>query len=400
VPRYEPTPASDVIVIGAGMVGAACALYASRAGLSVTVLDRAAVGGGTTGAGEGNLLVSDKAPGPELDLALRSQQLWRALAAADDRERGGRFGARFEHEAKGGLVVAAGEADLRALRTFAAAQHVAGVTAEFVDGSDLKMYEPELAPGFAGGFFYPEDAQVMPSLAAVHLLRLSGARVLLGRAVTGLLVTNGAVRGVRTPLGELSARFVVNAAGFAGAAVAELAGSALPIQPRRGFVLVTEPLPPLIRHKVYSAAYVSDVASDAAGLQSSAVVEGTAAGPVLIGATRERVGLDRTPSYPALGRLAAQAAELFPFLAPVRIQRHYTGFRPYLPDHLPAVGADPEVSGLYHACGHEGAGIGLAPATGELIADLMTGTEPRVDPAPFAPGRFAGGGAREGEESA
>lgn len=401
VPRYGPTPAADVIVIGAGMVGAACAYYAARAGLSVTVLDRAAVGGGTTGAGEGNLLVSDKAPGPELDLAQRSQQLWRALAAGEGGEGPGgpRFGERFEYEAKGGLVVAASESDLRTLTAFAAAQRAAGVTAEAATAAELKRYEPELADGLAGGFFYPEDAQVMPTLAAAHLLRASGARVLLGRAVTGLLVANGAVRGVRTPLGELSARFVVNAAGFAGSSIAELAGSALPIQPRRGFILVTEPLPPLVRHKVYSAAYVSNVASDDAGLQSSAVVEGTAAGPVLIGATRERVGLDRTPSYEALGRLAAQAAELFPFLASVQAQRYYAGFRPFLPDHLPAIGPDPEVSGLYHACGHEGAGIGLAPATGELVADLMTGTDPRVDPAPFAPGRFAGRGAGEGEES-
>jgi glycine/D-amino acid oxidase-like deaminating enzyme len=392
VPPSEPAasgPASaDVIVIGAGMVGAACALFAARAGLSVTVLDRGAVGGGTTGAGEGNLLVSDKAPGPELDLALRSQQLWRALAAEDD----GRFGARFEFEAKGGLVVAAAEADFAALGDFAATQRAAGVAAERVAAAELKTFEPHLADGFAGGFHYPDDAQVMPTLAAARLLKASGARVLLGRAATGLLVSRGAVRGVRTPLGELSSAFVVNAAGFAAGAVAEMAGLPLPVQPRRGFILVTEPLPPLIRHKVYSAAYVSDVASDDAALQSSGVVEGTAAGPVLIGATRERVGLDRTPSYPALGRLASQAAELFPFLASARIQRYYTGFRPYLPDHLPAIGPDPEIAGLYHACGHEGAGIGLAPATGELVADLMTGTDPRVVPAPFAPGRFAGPG--------
>lgn len=399
MPRYEPTPASDVIVIGAGMVGAACAYYAARAGLSVTVLDRAAVGGGTTGAGEGNLLVSDKAPGPELDLAQRSQQLWRALAATDGPGYQ-RLGANFEYEPKGGLVVASSESDLWALTDFARSQRAAGVTAEAISGSELRMYEPELADGFAGGFFYPEDSQVMPTLAAAHLLKASGARVLLGRAVTGLLVAGGAIRGVRTPLGELTARFVINAAGFAAGSVAELAGTVLPIQPRRGFILVTEPLPKLIRHKVYSASYVSGVVSEDAALQSSAVVEGTAGGPVLIGATRERVGLDRTPSYPALGRLAAQAAALFPVLASAKIQRYYAGFRPYLPDHLPAVGADPEVEGLYHACGHEGAGIGLAPATGELIADLMTGTEPRVDPAPFAPERFAGREAREGEGAA
>jgi glycine/D-amino acid oxidase-like deaminating enzyme len=384
----SPSETSDVVVIGAGMVGAACALYAARAGLTVTVLDRGAVGGGTTGAGEGNLLVSDKAPGPELDLARRSQVLWKALAeeAAED---GGRFGARFEYEAKGGLVVAPTVADFEALARFAESQQAEGVVAEAVASEDLRSLEPEIASGLAGGYFYPEDSQVMPTLAAAHLLRASGARLRIGVAVTGLLISGDTVRGVRTPLGEISARFVINAAGFQGPAIAELAGSALPIQPRRGFVLVTEPLPPLIRHKVYSAAYVSDVASSDAALQSSAVVEGTAAGPVLIGASRERVGLDRTPSLEVLGRLAAQAAELFPVLRGVNVQRYYCGFRPYLPDHLPAIGPDARVAGLYHAAGHEGAGIGLAPATGELIAASMIGGEPAVDPAPFRPERFA-----------
>jgi glycine/D-amino acid oxidase-like deaminating enzyme len=108
------------------------------------------------------------------------------------------------------------------------------------------------------------------------------------------------------------------------------------------------------------------------------------------------VGLDRTPSYDALGRLAAQAAELFPFLERVDVQRYYCGFRPYLPDHLPAIGADAHVAGLFHACGHEGAGIGLAPATGELVAALLTGEKAMVDPEPFRPDRFESPGEPRG----
>jgi glycine/D-amino acid oxidase-like deaminating enzyme len=70
--------------------------------------------------------------------------------------------------------------------------------------------------------------------------------------------------------------------------------------------------------------------------------------------------------------------------------RVYAGFRPYCPDHLPLIGPDPRVPGLLHACGHEGAGIGLAPATGELIAQLVTGVEPSVRPEPFLPDRLVG----------
>ncbi|UFR00954.1 FAD-binding oxidoreductase [Streptomyces sp. Go40/10] len=379
----------DVVVVGAGMVGAACAWYAVRAGLDVRLVDRGPVSGGTTGAGEGNLLVSDKEPGPELELALLSARLWAELA----RE----HGAAIEYEPKGGLVVASTPPALDALRDFAAGQRDAGVTAVPVDGGRLAELEPRLAPGMAGGVHYPQDAQVMPALAAAHLARASGAALHPGQAVTGVLRTaDGTVYGVRTDRGEIHAPAVVNAAGTWGGDLAALAGVRLPVLPRRGFVLVTEPLPRMVRHKVYAADYVADVASDSAALRSSPVVEGTAAGPVLIGATRERVGFDRSLSLDAVRALAAGAVGLFPFLERVRALRTYAGFRPYLPDHLPAIGPDPRAPGLFHACGHEGAGIGLAPGTGRLIAQALTGKAPELDLTPFRPERFdtEGGDAR------
>jgi glycine/D-amino acid oxidase-like deaminating enzyme len=211
--------------------------------------------------------------------------------------------------------------------------------------------------------------------------------------------TTGQVAAVLTGDGDrIATGAVVNAAGVWAAEVAALAGARLPVTPRRGFVLVTEPLgstsgaargvPSPIRHKVYAADYVDTVVCDDAGLQVSAVVESTRSGTVLIGASRERVGFDPSYALPVLRRLAAQAVALFPFLAEVSVLRAYRGFRPYLPDHIPVIGPDPEVPGLYHACGHEGAGIGLAPATGALIAAQLTGEKPPVDPFPFRPERF------------
>lgn len=373
------------------MVGAACALYLARAGLATLVLDRGAVAGGTTGAGEGNLLVSDKEPGPELDLALLSARLWHDLAAEPG------LGGAVEFEAKGGVVVASDAEGMAALTGFAAGQRAAGIEAETVDAGQLADLEPHLAPDLAGGVLYPQDCQVMPSLAAAQVVRAArraGAELRTGTAVTGILCApDGSVHGVRTAEhGDIHAPAVVNAAGTWGGEVAALAGVHLPVLPRRGFVLVTEPLPPgTVRHKVYAADYVADVASGDAGLQSSAVVESTAAGPVLIGASRERVGFDRTFSLPVVRRLAAQATALFPVLGSVHAMRAYLGFRPYMPDHLPAIGADPRAPGLYHACGHEGAGIGLAVGTGQLIAQSLTGKRPDLDLAPFRPDRFEEG---------
>jgi D-hydroxyproline dehydrogenase subunit beta len=382
------TETPDVVVVGAGIVGAACALFAARAGLRVLVLDRGPVASGTSSAGEGNILLSDKPPGPELLLGIRSARLWLDLAAE--------YGAdSFELDRKGGLVVASTVDGLAGLAALAAEHRAAGLTATAVDASGLAGYEPALAPGLAGGMYYPQDLQVQPMLAAAEMLRAARslrATVRTGVEVTGIVRADrdGRVVAVRTAEGETPTAAVVNAAGTWAGEVGQLAGVRVPVAPRRGFILVTEPLPAdTVRHKVYAAEYTANVASDDAGLEASAVVEGTRAGTVLIGASRERVGFDRTVALPVLRRLAAQAVALFPVLARVQAIRAYTGFRPYCPDHLPVIGPDPRVPGLYHACGHEGAGIGLAPATGELVAAALAGVEPPVDPAPFRPERFA-----------
>jgi len=373
----------DLLVVGAGIVGAATAYLAARAGLSVTVLDRGTPGAGTSSHGEGNVLVSDKELGPELDLALHSNEIWRTEL--------GEFGHLWELEPKGGVVVASTPVSLEALLRLAEHQRSAGITAQPVDTADLGDLEPNLAPGLAGGVLYPQDAQLMPMLAVAHLLRLArdlGARVLPRTPVTGFLRDGDRVTGVRTRAGDLPAGAVLNAAGPWAGDIAVLAGVHLPVAPRRGFVLVTEPLPPTVRHKVYAAEYVSDVASGDAALQSSPVVEGTPGGTVLIGSTRERVGFDATVSVAALARMAAAAVRLFPVLAGVTAMRHYHGFRPYCPDHLPVIGPDPRAPGLWHASGHEGAGIGLSAGTGALLVQALTGRETALPLAPFAPERF------------
>ena len=376
---------TDVVIVGAGIVGAACAYYATEAGLSVTVLDRGPVGGGTTSRGEGNILVSDKGPGPELELAMWSRNLWLEIGADVGAD-------RIELEEKGGLVVAATPAGHQLLQEFGRRQHGVGVRAVPVPADELHEHEPHLADDLPGGIHYPQDMQVQPVLAAATLMataRRRGAIVHLDARVTGVEHdAAGRVSAVVSDTGRFPTGAVVNAAGTWGEHVSAILGGPVPVLPRRGFVLVTEPLPRVVRHKVYSADYVSNVASSDAGLETSAVIEGTRGGTVLIGASRERVGFDQGMSVEVVRRLAAQAVGLFPALADVALIRTYLGFRPYCPDHLPVIGADDRVPGLFHACGHEGAGIGLAAATGRLITQMLTDIEPGLDPAPFRPGRF------------
>lgn len=374
---------ADVVVIGAGAVGAACAYYAALAGLKVAVVERGAIASGTSSACEGNILVSDKEAGPELALSQYSQQLWRTDLAE--------YGHLWEFDSKGGLVVSARAGTQDSLACLAERQRAAGIEVELVDAASLADIEAHLNPALVGGAYYPQDAQVQPMLAAAHLLRLArgmGSTVHPNTQVTGFICSGDSVTGVQTTRGVISSPRVVNAAGTWGGSIAELARVNVPVRPRRGYVMVTEPLPVLVRHKVYAAEYVDNVASSDAGLQTSPVVEGTDGGTILIGSSRERVGFDKTFSPRVLAEMATKAIALFPFLQDVKALRSYFGFRPYCPDHLPVIGPDPRAPGLWHACGHEGAGIGLSVGTGALIAASLTGTDAAIDLAPFAPERF------------
>lgn len=376
-------PASDVLVIGAGVIGAATAYFAAQQGLTVTVLDKGLPASGTSSACEGNILVSDKELGPELELTRYSLGVWHGDLAEHKR--------LWEFESKGGIIVASRESSLASLNRVMAAQAGYGVVVEKLDPDTLRNAEPNITPDALGGASYPEDCQVQPMLVAAHLVRLAtdaGARFVADTPVNGFLRSGDRITGVRTPRGDFSAGSVVNCTGTWAGELAALAGVNVPVLPRRGFVMVTEPLPPMVHHKVYAAEYIDNVGSSDAGLQASPVVEGTPSGTILIGSTRERVGFDRAVSTNALRLLAGNAVALFPFLEHVKAIRHYHGFRPYCPDHLPVIGHDERAPGLWHAAGHEGAGIGLSAGTGKLLAQALSGQAPDLDLSPFAPARF------------
>ena len=187
-----------IIVIGAGAVGAACALALTEAGAEVIVLDRTGVAGETSSRCEGNILVSDKAPGAEALMAIEANRAWRELAERLDTDRvPGQPATEFE--AKGGVVVAfAGGAD--ALQRFAAGQRGISIRSESLDERALRALEPHLSPEVAAGVHYPDDAQVQPSLATQAMLaraRHLGAQLRLTE-VTGAVVDGDRVRGVLT----------------------------------------------------------------------------------------------------------------------------------------------------------------------------------------------------------
>lgn len=378
--------AYDVGIIGAGIVGAAVAAELAGRGRRVVVIERDRAASGTSARCEGNLLVSDKAPGPELALARLGNTQWRAFASSAQDELGADFPS-LEFEAKGGLVVATSERGAGALAAFAARQRSAGVRADELTTAQAKELEPWLTDRVRAAVWYPDDCQVQPAIATealIALARARGATVLERCDVQAAIHERGRLVGVRTTRGEVRSGEFVIAAGPWSAEVAARLDAAIPVRPRRGVVLVTAKMPQRVYHKVYDADYVGAVESGSEGLMTSSVVESTQGGTVLIGSSREQVGFDDRFRSAVLREIAAKAVGLFPFLADTAVIRSYSGFRPYMPDHLPIIGPDHRHPGLWYATGHEGAGIGLSLPTARLLGDLMEGKGTEVDAREFS----------------
>ena len=377
-----------IVVVGAGIVGAACARALTSAGFDVTVLERGAVAGGTSSSCEGNLLLSDKTPGPEMDLAVLASTCWPQVADELKDQLGDTFPS-LEYERKGGLVVAYTDAAADALLAFADTQRSAGVEAHTTTPQEALRLEPHLNPRIATAVHYPGDAQVQPTVAVEAFLasaRMAGACVRTRERVVGAMRdgSGGRIVGVRTDRGQYPADAVVNAAGPWAGEVAALLGAPLPVLPRFGMVLVTPRMPHRVFHKVYDADYVGATQSGDADLQTSAVVESTAAGTVLIGSSRQRVGFDDRLRARVVSEIAAKAIALFPFLEHTQVMRTYGGFRPYMPDHLPVIGPDQRMPGLFHVTGHEGAGIGLSVVSADILLAQVSQSVAPLDAAPFA----------------
>jgi|SaaInl7_200m_RNA_FD_contig_91_430254_length_12320_multi_15_in_0_out_0_1 D-hydroxyproline dehydrogenase subunit beta len=362
---------ADAIIIGGGIVGAACAYYLSERGLAVHLIERDFPASGTSRACDGLILQWDKLPGAELSLGLASQKLWRDLAAELDAEIG------FE---QAGTIFLAEQADqMEAGKEKANALSASGQRAEVLTPGELRELEPELALDLAGGVLFPDDLQVDPRRATLAMLaaaRRRGARITTGEAVLNFQRAPGdnpAITGVITPGGSIAAAHVICAAGVWSAEITQLAGLSLPIRPRKGHILVSDIRPKKIHHPLLEGGYATTVQLAAEDVQVALVAEMTASGSLLLGSSREFAGFDRRVSLAVIRAIAQRAARFLPHLAHSSVIRSYAGLRPWSPDHLPLIGPCEQAPGFYLASGHEGAGIGLAPITGKLIADWVTG---------------------------
>jgi len=365
----------DVVVIGGGIIGCACAYYLAKEGVKVHLIEKGALASGASGAGEGGLAAPER-PGPQADLTRAAALLYKELADELPLD--------IEHRTQGTLYIAEDEADLRTAEVMHAEAQDAGGRCELLDRAEVCRLEPHLASDVAGGVFYPDGGQINPHSVTMGMAlaaRGLGAVIQTFTSAMGIELSRGcgAVTSVVTTSGRIPTGTVVNAAGAWSGKIGKMVGLDIPVLPRKGYVVVTEPVMPIIRCTTVSEiGYVGAALSDNRELSVALEMEQPLSGNLLMGMSREFVGFDRSVSPNVVRAIVARNLRFFPRNRAVHAIRVFTGLRPYTPDSLPIVSAADAVPGFYVATGHEGEGQSMAPITGKLISQLIIGRQPEI----------------------
>ncbi|WP_348696376.1 FAD-binding oxidoreductase [Duganella fentianensis] len=367
---------ADVIIVGAGIIGAACADALSERGLQVTVIEQDVPGSGATAAGMGHLVVMDDNPA-ELALSSYSLTLWRQLTAGQEQA------PRHEYSQCGTIWVAADEEEMAAARAKAEVLGKHGIACDMLDANQLYAAEPQLRAGLAGGLLVRGDGLVYAPKSARLLLDKAQARgtVLEFGSVTALHDHAVVLADGRT----LAAQHVVLAAGSR----CSLLLPELPLQPKKGHIAITDRYPGFIRHQLVELGYIKS-AHAASGSSVAFNLQPRPTGQILIGSSRQFGTTDLALDNAMLQAMLRHAVSFTPALAQHHILRCWTGLRAATPDGLPLIGAHPARQGLWLATGHEGLGITTSLATAQLLASQMCGGSSAIASSPYLPGRFHG----------
>lgn len=364
----------DVVIIGAGIVGAACAAECAREGLSVAIVEAGIIGGGATAAGMGHLVVMDDSEA-QFALTRYSQQLWDEVSDELPRE--------VEHDACGTIWIAADDEEMAEAERKAKFYSERGVAVEMLDAQSLREAEPGLRPGLVGGLRVPGDSVIYPPCAAqffVDHARARGARLFVGEAVESV-----GVDGVRLRNGTaISAGVIVNSAG----SWSPLLTTGLEVKKRKGHLVITDRYPKFLRHQLVELGYLKSAHSfteDSVAFN----IQPRKTGQLLIGSSRQ-YDVDHAGVDPLiLRRMLERAVEYLPGLRRLSSLRTWTGFRAATPDKLPLIGPHTENKRLYLATGHEGLGITTSLGTAKLLVAQIMNRPVGIPVEPYLPGRVA-----------
>lgn len=384
-PGLKARRSADVLIVGGGIVGAACARAFARQGLSVAVIEPGPVGGGATAAAMGHLLLADALDGSataqaEHALTRRSLQLWDEWLGESGANKGNAEAAELAR--CGTLWIAADKAELGLALRKCAWLNERGIGAEVLGADALARAEPMLRPGLAGALLVPGDARIYPPKVAARWLSQARAEIIPGRVVgfDGHSVHLSCGR-------QLWGAMTVLCAGLAsqrwlppGSLVA-----------KKGHLAITQQYPNTITHQLVELGYQSKahaVDSDSVSFN----VQPRPGRQILIGSSRQfpKPGQaeDEQIDMATLQSMLAHACSYLPALAGMNLLRCWTGQRPASSDGRPLIGAHPEYPRVWLATGHEGLGVSTALASAELLAELSLQATPTLSPEPWAPQRF------------
>ena len=360
---------ADVIVVGAGIVGAACAQELARAGLDVLVLDAGLPA--ATGAGMGHLVVMDDNPA-ELALSQHSVALWREWSA--------RMTPDCAWHPCGTLWLGANDEEMVAALEKQQRLQAHGIPCALIGAAQLRSMEPALRPDLHGALHVPGDSV---------LYAPNAARWMLAQFPRQITVQRGTVQEIDGNRVRLTDKRWLNASAvvLANGVYATQLCPELPIRPKKGHLIITDRYPGTIHHQLVELGYVTS-AHHSTGPSVAFNLQPRPTGQLLIGSSRQFDDSSRDTDANMLAHMLARALEYMPGLADLTAIRSWTGLRAATPDSLPLLGAHPSRPGLWLAVGHEGLGVTTAPATGQLLAAHITGQRPPIDPTPYLPQRF------------
>lgn len=371
----------DAVVIGGGVNGTAVAYYLSEKGIKVALVERGDIASGTSGRCDGNVLIADKQRGFDTKMTYTSQLLLKELTKKINYD--------FEYYQKGSIFVVESEEELVVAQKHVQGQREDGYPMRMMDNKEIHDEIPLLADDIIGGIEIACDASLNPMKLSFSLAleaQKNGCMIFPYTEVKNIKYNNSSkIDAVITDQQTLFTNIVVNCAGVWAPRIGKMFGVDIPIKPRQGQLLVTEKTFTPYWRKIQEFGYMMaksqnrnyrrNIDPKLEKLGIAFVFEPTLSNNFLIGSSRAFVGFDTDVSVEVMQGLAERAIRFFPVMKDINVIRAYAGLRPYVEDHIPIISKVDEVPGFYIAAGHEGDGIGLAPLTGKIISQMITGEE-------------------------
>ncbi|MGG2933699.1 FAD-dependent oxidoreductase [Bacillus pacificus] len=380
----------DVLIIGGGIIGCSIAYYTSKYGRDVTIIERGEFVSGTSSRCDGNILAIDKDPGFDSQMSLVSQKLVTDLSEELEHS--------FEYRAPGSILVCESDEEMEAAQQWVNRQQEAGLPFRMLDRQDIREESPFFADDLLGGLECATDSTVNPYLLAFALLAESkkfGTKAFnhtevkeMKRDIDGSFI-------VETTNGTFTAKQVVNAAGVWAPKIGQMLDVNIPIEPRKGHIIVASRQQHVGCRKVMEFGYLIskfggqrkvDALTEKYGV--ALVFEPTESQNFLIGSSREFVGFHTRINNEVIKCIANRAIRFYPKMVDMMVIRSYAGLRPWTEDHLPIISRVEHIPNYFIAAGHEGDGISLSAVTGKVIEELLNEKETIIPIEPLRLNRF------------